>query len=129
MHEPIRFNPSTDAPDSAADSAQPNVRPKHIDLKKDTALTIQWSDGRTSIYPIAYLRKLSPSADARELRKEMESNPLTVLPADALSEGPVTATDIELVGNYALGITFSDGHNTGIYTWPYLREIDPRARQ
>jgi DUF971 family protein len=31
----------------------------------------------------------------------------------------------EMVGNYALRIRFSDGHDTGIYTWSYLREIDP----
>lgn len=33
----------------------------------------------------------------------------------------------ELVGNYALRIAFSDGHRTGIYSWRYLREIDPGA--
>ena len=127
MHEPIHFQPKPD-PDTAHEDGHPasNIRPKHIDLKKDSALTIKWSDGRTSVYPIALLRKLSPSADARELRKEMQSNPLTVLPAGAVSEGPITATDIEMVGHYAISLTFSDGHNTGIYTWSYLRQIDPR---
>lgn len=100
-------------------------RPKHLDLKRDRALTVQWSDGRVSIYPIAYLRKMSPSADARELREQMKKNPLTVLPASASDEGPITAEQIELVGNYAARIVFSDGHNTGIYSWEYLREIDP----
>ncbi|MEZ6192911.1 MAG: DUF971 domain-containing protein [Phycisphaerales bacterium] len=101
------------------------MRPKHLDLKKDTALTIQWSDGRLSIYPIAYLRKLSPSAEARELRKEMARNPLTVLPAGTGTEGPLTAVGLDPVGNYAVRIRFSDGHETGIYSWKYLREIDP----
>lgn len=108
------------------------IRPKHLDLKKDEALTIEWSDGRVSVYPIAYLRKLSPSAEARELRKELASNPLTVLPASsgagggASVGGPLTAERAELVGNYAIRIMFSDGHHTGIYSWEYLREIDPR---
>ena len=45
------------------------VTPVQLDLKKDEGLTIVWSDGVRSYYPIAHLRRLSPSADARELRK------------------------------------------------------------
>lgn len=100
------------------------AKPVHLDLKKEVALTVQWSDGRISIYPIAYLRKYSPSADARQLREEMAKNPLAVLPASSHS-GPITATGAELVGNYAIRIIFSDGHDTGLYSWDYLREIDP----
>ncbi|MFP4144927.1 MAG: gamma-butyrobetaine hydroxylase-like domain-containing protein [Phycisphaeraceae bacterium] len=99
-------------------------RPKKLDLKRDEALTVHWSDGRVSVYPIPYLRRMSPSADQRELRQEMEKNPLTVLPSGPGS-GPLTATGAELVGNYAVRISFSDGHDTGIYSWKYLREIDP----
>ena len=101
--------------------------PLKLDLKKDRDLTIHWSDGTTSVYPIPYLRKLSPSADARQLRDEMARNPLTVLPAGFASGSgaELSAIAAELVGNYALRISFSDGHNTGIYSWDYLREIDP----
>jgi DUF971 family protein len=74
---------------------------------------------------VAYLRRMSPSADMRQLREEMQKNPLTVLPSGAARSGPITAVDAELVGNYALRIRFSDGHDTGIYSWAYLREIDP----
>jgi DUF971 family protein len=98
--------------------------PRHIDLKKDKGLTIEWSDGSTSYYSIPYLRKMSPSADARDLREKLRSNPLTVLPASR-SSGPLVATDAQLVGNYAIQITFSDGHATGLFSWKYLREIDP----
>jgi DUF971 family protein len=56
----------------------------------------------------------------------MERNPLTVLPASTAS-GPLTATGAELVGNYAIRILFSDGHDTGLYSWLYLREIDPET--
>jgi len=79
-----------------------------------------------SFYTIAYLRKWSPSADAKELRESLASNPLTVLPAGAVGDGrALTAVGAELVGQYALRITFSDGHDTGIYSWSYLRQIDP----
>lgn len=100
-------------------------RPKHIDLKKNRALTVRWSDGRVSIYPVAYLRKMSPSADARDIREQLEKNPLTVLPSAGVSTQGLRAEDVELVGNYAVRITFSDGHRTGLYSWRYLREIDP----
>ena len=69
---------------------------------------------------------MSPSAETRHLREEMARNPLTVLPASAGGPSePLTAVDLELVGNYAMRISFSDGHDTGIYSWVYLRSIDP----
>ncbi len=105
----------------------PNT-PTHLDLKKDRGLTIRWADGGGSYYSIAYLRRMSPSADQRELRKAMGRNPLTVLPGSPAG-GEIVAVDAELVGNYAIRIRFSDGHSTGIYTWDYLREIDPANRE
>ena len=104
-----------------------SITPIDLDLKKDEGLTIRWSDGVSSYYPIAYLRRLSPSADMRELRKAMQHNPLTVLPG-APKGGAITATGAELVGNYALKVAFSDGHASGIYTWEYLRAIDPEKQ-
>ncbi len=98
--------------------------PRKLDLKKDKGLTIEWADGSTSYYSIALLRRMSPSAEARALRAEIEQNPLTVLPSSGTS-APLEALAAELVGNYALRIRFSDGHSTGIYSWEYLREIDP----
>ena len=69
---------------------------------------------------------MSPAADAKQLREEMQSNPLTVLPSSmGDASGPIAAVSAELVGNYAIRIVFSDGHRTGIYSWGYLREIDP----
>ena len=103
----------------------PPVRPKHLDLKKDQALTVRWQDDTCSRYPITYLRRMSPSAEARQLREELAKNPLTVLPASESTSEPLTATNAELVGNYAVKITFSDGHHTGIYSWEYLHQIDP----
>lgn len=99
--------------------------PAKLDLKKDKGLTVEWADGTTSYYSIAYLRKMSPSADMRQLREEMARNPLTVLPPSAARPGPLVATSAELVGHYAIRINFSDGHETAIYSWAYLRSIDP----
>jgi len=98
--------------------------PAHLDLARDRGLTVHWPDGTKSFYPIAYLRRMSPSAEARTLREQLAKNPLTVLPNTGDGK-PLTATSAELVGNYAVRIRFSDGHDTGLYSWDYLRQIDP----
>jgi DUF971 family protein len=104
-------------------------QPKHLDLKREEGLTVEWADGSKSFYPVAFLRRMSPSAEARELREQLARNPLTVLPSTTDDTGPLTAESADLVGNYALRITFSDGHDTGIYSWTYLREIDPERSE
>ena len=125
--KPIQFGQRPGVPSR---EEGPAVVPRALDLVKDRALTVTWSDGRVSIYPVGYLRRMSPSAEMNVLREEMAKNPLTVLPASAgggAQGGPLTAESAELVGNYAVRLRFSDGHDTGIFSWRYLREIDPGA--
>ena len=114
----------TQTPENQPPAPPTALPPAHLDLDREKGLGITWADGRESFYPIAYLRRRSPSADAKVLREEMARNPLTVLPAGR-SNGPLTALGAELVGNYAIRIRFSDGHSTGIHSWTYLRSIDP----
>ncbi len=105
--------------------------PKHLDVKKDRGLTVEWADGGVSYFSIALLRKHSPSADMRQLRKEMDDNPLAILPSSGAGGGgggDLVIVDAELVGNYAINFSFSDGHSTGIYTWEYLRELDSKRQ-
>lgn len=102
------------------------VWPVHLDLQRERALTVRWSDGRVSVYPVLYLRRKSPSAEARAEREALEAGPLAVL-KDRGGAAALRAESMELVGNYALRVRFSDGHDTGLYTWDYLREIDPDA--
>ncbi len=127
MHQPLQFgHPDDDTSTSVpVPPLDPSIKPVSIDLKRDTTLTVAWSDGRVSVYPIALLRRHSPSADAKQLREQIAANPLTVLPANAVNDTPLTAETAELVGRYALRIRFSDGHDTGLYTWPLLRDLDP----
>ena len=102
-------------------SPTPNIVPKHLDVKRDKGITIQWLDGSKKFYSTVLLRKQSPSADARQLREEMASNPLAVLPAGAIGQAEsLRIEDVEAVGHYAIRITFSDGHDTGLYSWRYL---------
>ena len=97
------------------------LEPKHLDIRKTEGLHIEWSDGTTSFYPCALLRKMSPSADSKETRDQLSQNPLAILPNTG--GDTLTIVDGELVGNYAVRFTFSDGHRAGIYTWEYLRSL------
>lgn len=98
--------------------------PASLDLDRQRGLTVRWRDGAESFYPLAYLRRMSPSADMRQLREEMATNPLVVVP-DTGPASALRAVDAQLVGRYAIRVTFSDGHRTGIFSWDYLRSIDP----
>lgn len=85
-------------------------------------LRIIWEDHHESVYSITFLRKVCPCAECLKIRNASK-NPLRVI------TGPVHATvvleEMSLAGNYGLNITFSDGHNTGIFSFDYLREICP----
>jgi ATP-binding protein involved in chromosome partitioning len=80
-------------------------------------LRIDWKDGRVSRYPVRELRKACRCARCVE---ELTGRPLLRdenVPADVR---PVRITP---VGRYAIGISWTDGHDTGIYTFEYLREL------
>ena len=84
---------------------------KLSDNKK--SIIINYSDNRHLILTSVELRALSPSAENKKnLKKPELSKYLDVL-----------IHKIEGVGNYAIRISFNDGHNTGIYSWEYLHEI------
>jgi DUF971 family protein len=102
-----------------------SITPTNLHLKKTEALLVTWADGHTSNLPLRMLRKYCPCAGCQGERDILGR---TVLPIVKTSyDGPITATGAELVGNYALRIDWSDGHNAGIYTFAYLRQLDALA--
>ena len=78
-------------------------------------LDVVFNDGQEYQFPIEYLRVFSPSAEVRGHGPGQET----------LQTGKrlVGITEIIPVGNYAVQIRFSDGHDTGIFSWDYLREL------
>jgi DUF971 family protein len=64
---------------------------------------------------------MSPSADSKAMRDEIENNPLAILPNS--HSGATTIENAQLIGNYAIRFTFTDGHTAGIYTWDYLKSL------
>ncbi|HRM93700.1 MAG TPA: DUF971 domain-containing protein [Alicycliphilus sp.] len=90
--------------------------PESITLhEKSRALELAFSDGARFRIPLELLRVCSPSAEV------MGHGP----GQEVLQTGKrdVTLVDLQPVGNYAIQPSFSDGHNSGIYTWDYLYEL------
>ena len=83
--------------------------------KKRRELVVMFVDGSTFALPHAYLRTHSPSA---EVRGHGYSEPRLLVDKDE-----VQITEISPVGNYAIQLTFDDGHNSGIYSWSFLYEL------
>lgn len=99
--------------------------PSAIELDRERALTIRWSDGVCGEIPLSELRRVCPCATCRALREQLAQNPLTVLPQQ--SAGATAAAETaELVGNYALRLLWKDGHDTGIYDYGLLRTLSER---
>ena len=78
-------------------------------------MEVSFSDGRSFRLPYEYLRVYSPSAEVRGHGPGQE-----VLQTGKRS---IEIRAIEPVGSYAVQPLFSDGHNTGIYSWEYLYEL------
>lgn len=92
-------------------------RPTEVELVRDDAiLRIAWDDGHQSVYPLRYLRGFCPCAQCQGHAQ----GSWTFVSVD----DPAIAK-IEEMGNYALSINFTDGHNTGIYSFEILRELCP----
>jgi DUF971 family protein len=86
-------------------------------------LIIEWDDGHVSEYSMLSLRRQCPCASCLEKRTARSDNPLRVLsPEETLAQNPEVKT-ARVVGNYALQFDWKDGHNEGIYTFDYLREL------
>jgi DUF971 family protein len=78
-------------------------------------LELAFADGRAFRLPYEFLRVHSPSAEVRGHGPGQET--LQVGKKD------VTIDEVEPIGHYAIRPKFSDGHDTGIYSWEYLHDL------
>jgi DUF971 family protein len=90
--------------------------PLEIRLKKDRrTLVVAFDDGTVHDLPAEMLRVLSPSAEVQGHSAEQR---VTVG-----GKQDVAIVGVDPVGNYAVKLSFDDGHNTGLFTWGYLYKI------
>lgn len=79
------------------------------------SLDVTFDDGHDTSLSAEYLRVESPSAEVQGHAPDQK-----ILVS---GKQDVNIVSVDPIGNYAVRIRFSDGHDTGIFTWPYLREL------
>ncbi len=94
--------------------------PKANSVRSDEAahtLVVKWKDGSTSVIPWAKLREACPCAECANLHGgEVDPLRLKLAPNTNL-------VAVDYVGNYAIQPRWGDGHNAGLYSWNYLRDL------
>ncbi len=90
--------------------------PENLVIHQESrVLEVTYTGGETIRIPLELMRVYSPSAEVRGHGQGQE----------VLQSGKreVTIVSVQPVGNYAIQPTFSDGHDSGLYTWDYLRHL------
>ncbi|HEY8538603.1 MAG TPA: DUF971 domain-containing protein [Steroidobacteraceae bacterium] len=96
--------------------------PTSIKLRtKSRLLEVVFDDGAKFELPFEYLRVYSPSAEVRGHGPGQETL--------QIGKHEVGIVRVEPVGNYAIKLVFDDGHDTGLYSWSYLRELGEQREQ
>jgi DUF971 family protein len=116
-------------PPLKAASASTDPATVKVNLSAGTGMEIVWKDGHTSDYTFKFLRDACPCAMCNEERQKSgrvagePSKPAPgALPMFKAAAKPLSA---EGVGKYAIKFSWNDGHELGIYSWAFLREVCP----
>lgn len=94
----------------------PSLRETPVELRApegSRVMEIDWADGHRGLYPHEILRGFCPCAHCQGHEGGVVFRP----------GGDLELVGIEEVGSYALGLTWRDGHATGIYTFGFLRRL------
>jgi len=98
-----------------------------VKLTEGTGMEIDWRDGHKSSWTFTWLRHACPCATCHEDRQAAgrapgipKPKPATALP---MYEAPPKPNEVTPVGKYALKFKWNDGHESGIYSWDYLRRV------
>jgi DUF971 family protein len=102
-----------------------------IHVKSGAGVDIDWADGHSSHYDFPYLRDNCPCATCNDEREKKEDFATAIAGSTAapaalpMFKPKARAQAATQVGNYAIQITFNDGHATGIYSYEHLRTLCP----
>jgi DUF971 family protein len=105
-------------------------QPTSITRDEAGSIRIVWDDGYESQWTTIQLRKACPCATCREKHRAdaakdeagPASKPMGLPIISAAEARPLKIESMRPVGNYAYNIAFSDGHNSGLFTFKMLRE-------
>ena len=102
----------------------PGSQPVELDIQRDSHLHIRWRDGHDSTIPLRELRRACPCAECRAARSEAKQGGSLPVIKPVANEAAMTAVAAaDLVGRYALKVTWKDGHDAGIYDFALLRAL------
>jgi DUF971 family protein len=105
------------------------TNPKEITVSREKReVRIRWQDGHESALGFDLLRKECPCAVCNDLRRRSAtpaSLTLSVLSGSVVKAGDIQVTEVKPVGRYAINFVWSDGHDSGIYSYNFLREVCP----
>lgn len=95
--------------------------PRDLKVKiKEQKLVVEWLDGGRSEFDMNVLRAHCPCAGCRTEREEQSRSPLRIL---NFNPSGVRVVNAHLVGQYAIQLVWSDGHDTGLFDFRYLRQL------
>jgi DUF971 family protein len=94
------------------------MEPVQIKILERKYLFIKWDDNSESVIRLELLRKLCPCATCVTEREGVSKTYIPIL-----TKNETQISRINPVGSYAVGITWKDGHSTGIYEFSYLRKL------
>ena len=99
-----------------------SMKPKQIKIVDKDKLLLKWNDDSETILPLKYLRDECPCASCKgETILFKTYRPPT---PSVFSPEMYKIKNIEAVGEYAIQITWKDGHDTGIYSWDYIKTLE-----
>ncbi len=104
------------------------IKPKAITLNRTEGyLEITWMDDLVCHYPLPQLREACPCAECRGGHENMgrAHDPKDLLTLTLTPARSYRVEALQQVGNYAIQPIWDDGHDSGIYTWDYLRRLCP----
>lgn len=96
--------------------------PENIRAHRDDGiLELVWADDEVSRLPFAMVRRSCPCASCVD-----ENTGRQILQPESVSE-EIKAESFQLAGNYAIKIGWSDGHDTGLFTWTHLQRLSQQV--
>ena len=102
-----------------------------VHLTEGTGVDVEWNDGHRSHYTFPFLRDACPCALCDEERGKtgrQAGQAPTVKPGELpMFKAAAKPVSAEGVGKYAIRFKWNDGHELGIYSWVWLRQICPCA--
>jgi DUF971 family protein len=94
------------------------MKPTTIKMIDGKALFVKWNDDSESMINLMKMRKFCPCATCASEREEQSKNYIPIF-----SGNQIQIKSITQVGSYAISIQWKDGHNTGIFEYPFLKYL------